>query len=344
MPRYDAHERGFSRYARITRFVRDTLRDGAVRDPRARDDHRRPRGGERAQQPRNGACPRRTGVRGVPGGGAGHAQLRRLARCLRPAPDHAAQTRLDADERTTTTSCTRPRSARPAPWPSSATTAAPVLAFPSEGGRAYDWRDNGMIGARRGACSTAGRIKLYCVDSFDAVVVVEPVAPARGARARARALRVVDPRPGRAVHPARHRRRDHHHRAQPRRLPRRQLRAQARRPVPARDLHVGQLRPVDLERLGRARRATYFNNPIDYVGHLDGDHLDWLRVAAEPAAGLRPGAVGGHDRLAASPPSGSPGCSPRRGSATSSTCGATTSPTTGTSWRAQIAHHLPRFC
>ena len=25
-----------------------------------------------------------------------------------------------------------------------------VLAFPSEGGRAYDWRDNGMIGAARG--------------------------------------------------------------------------------------------------------------------------------------------------------------------------------------------------
>ena len=23
----------------------------------------------------------------------------------------------------------------------------PVLAFPSEGGKAYDWRDNGMIGA-----------------------------------------------------------------------------------------------------------------------------------------------------------------------------------------------------
>ena len=23
--------------------------------------------------------------------------------------------------------------------------------------------------------------------------------------------------------------------------------------------------------------ATYFNNPMDYVAHLDGDHLDWLR-------------------------------------------------------------------
>ena len=41
----------------------------AVRDARPDDDHRRPRGGERAQQSRNGACPGRTGVRRVPGGG-----------------------------------------------------------------------------------------------------------------------------------------------------------------------------------------------------------------------------------------------------------------------------------
>jgi enterochelin esterase family protein len=33
MPRYDAHERRFSRYARITRFVRDTLRDGRYAIP-----------------------------------------------------------------------------------------------------------------------------------------------------------------------------------------------------------------------------------------------------------------------------------------------------------------------
>src|SRR3954462_5569105 len=42
-----------------------------------------------------------------------------------------------------------------------------VLAFPSEGGRAYDWRDNGMIGAVEELVE-AGRVKIYCVDSFDA--------------------------------------------------------------------------------------------------------------------------------------------------------------------------------
>ena len=107
-----------SRYARIIRFVRETLRDGAVRDPRPGDDHRRARGGERAQQSRNGACPGRTGVRRVPGGGAGHAQLRRLAGCLRPAPDRAAADGRGRDERTNITSSTRTRSAPPAPSPS----------------------------------------------------------------------------------------------------------------------------------------------------------------------------------------------------------------------------------
>jgi enterochelin esterase family protein len=33
MPRFDAHERRFSRYARIIRFVRDTLRDGQYAMP-----------------------------------------------------------------------------------------------------------------------------------------------------------------------------------------------------------------------------------------------------------------------------------------------------------------------
>ena len=42
----------------------------------------------------------------------------------------------------------------------------PVLAFPAERGRAWDWQDQGMIDAVGGLLE-AGRIKLYCVDSFD---------------------------------------------------------------------------------------------------------------------------------------------------------------------------------
>ena len=43
----------------------------------------------------------------------------------------------------------------------------PVLVFPAEGGRAWDWESNGMVDAVADLVD-AGRCKLYCVDSFDA--------------------------------------------------------------------------------------------------------------------------------------------------------------------------------
>jgi esterase/lipase superfamily enzyme len=43
----------------------------------------------------------------------------------------------------------------------------PVLVFPSERGRAWDFEYNGMVGAVRGLIDE-GRVKLYCVDTFDA--------------------------------------------------------------------------------------------------------------------------------------------------------------------------------
>ncbi len=42
----------------------------------------------------------------------------------------------------------------------------PVIAFPSEAGRAWDYENNGMVEAIRPLID-AGRIKLYCVDSAD---------------------------------------------------------------------------------------------------------------------------------------------------------------------------------
>ena len=42
----------------------------------------------------------------------------------------------------------------------------PVLVFPSEAGRAWDYENNGMVEAVRGLIDD-GRVKLYCVDSFD---------------------------------------------------------------------------------------------------------------------------------------------------------------------------------
>jgi esterase/lipase superfamily enzyme len=42
----------------------------------------------------------------------------------------------------------------------------PVLVFPAEGGSAWDYEGNGMVGAVGGLVE-AGRVKLYCVDAFD---------------------------------------------------------------------------------------------------------------------------------------------------------------------------------
>ena len=43
----------------------------------------------------------------------------------------------------------------------------PVLVFPSEQGRAWDFENNGMVGAVADLID-GGRVKLYCVDSGDA--------------------------------------------------------------------------------------------------------------------------------------------------------------------------------
>ena len=43
----------------------------------------------------------------------------------------------------------------------------PALVFPTEGGQAADFENNGMVGAVAGLID-AGRLKLYCVDSYDA--------------------------------------------------------------------------------------------------------------------------------------------------------------------------------
>ena len=124
----------------------------------------------------------------------------------------------------------------------------------------------------------AGRIKLYCVDSFDAIVVVEPVGPARGARARStgatsrgsstrwcrsssttRAARSSPPgsRLG-AFHAANFA------------LKRADL-------FPLAICMSGNYDPSTWNGWGERGDAAYFNNPLDYVGQFGGDHLDWLR-------------------------------------------------------------------
>ena len=118
----------------------------------------------------------------------------------------------------------------------------PVLAFPAERGDAGEFERRGMVDAI-GDMLAAGRVKLYCVDSFDGESWSNRSIPLEERARRHQAyeswiLEQVVPFDPRGL---RRRRRTDRLRVQPRRVSRRQLRAQARRRVPARDLHVGQL-------------------------------------------------------------------------------------------------------
>ena len=165
----------------------------------------------------------------------------------------------------------------------------PVVVFPSEQGRAWDYESNGMVGAVADLID-AGRVKLYCVDSFDHVTWSDRRLPLEERARRHRAYQswitdqvaayVGDDSAGAgdaivtgcsmgAYHAL-------------------QLGADPRRPVPGGDLPVRQLRPVAPGTRGAtaATRRTSPTRPTT-CPHLHGDHLDWLRVAAARRADRR---------------------------------------------------------
>ena len=79
---------------------------------------------------------------------------------------------------------------------------------------------------------------------------------------------------------------------------------------------------------GERGDATYFNNPMDYVGQPGRRPPRLAALAGVAAARLRPGPVGGHAPARSSTRAFAACCSARE-SGTSSTSGGTTSPTTG---------------
>ena len=94
---------------------------------------------------------------------------------------------------------------------------------------------------------------------------------------------------------------------------------------------------------GERGEQTYFNNPIDYVGHLDGDHLEWLRsqlslllVCGQGQWEDTTGSLQSTRRLA--------GMLAEKGIRHELDLWGYDVPHDWHSWRAQLAHHLPRFC
>jgi esterase/lipase superfamily enzyme len=220
----------------------------------------------------------------------------------------------------------------------------PVLAFPAERGDAGEFERRGMVAAI-GDLLEAGRVKLYCVDSFDAESWSNPDIPLEERARRhgvyeswildqvvpfvsadcggASELIACGVSLG-AFHAANFA------------LKRADL-------FPLAICMSGNYDPSTWDAWGERGDAAYFNNPMDYVAHLGGDHLDWLRgrvslllVCGQGQWEDTTGSLEATKRLAALLESKGIGCEldlwgydvahdwP--------------------SWRAQLAHHLPRFC
>jgi esterase/lipase superfamily enzyme len=218
----------------------------------------------------------------------------------------------------------------------------PLLVFQSEQGRCSDYEDRGMIDAVAGLIE-AGRVKVYSVDSYDAASWCDPnlslearatqhgrfedwvlnqVVPFIHADCGGPLDIIVTGASFGAFHAANF----------------------AFRRADLFPLAICQSGVYDAGRLGWGERgdAVYFNNPMDYVANLGGDHLDWLRgrlslllICGQGQWEDTTGALEStkaFDRLLAD-----------KGIRHETDLWGHDVPHDWPSWRAQLAHHLPRF-
>ena len=219
----------------------------------------------------------------------------------------------------------------------------PLLAFPSEQGHCNDYEDRMMISSIAHLIDP-GRLKVYCVDSYDAQSWQDKSAPLEE-----RALRhgryeewifghvipwIYDDCGGPqdimvtgcsfgAYHAANF----------------------ALKRADLFPVALCQSGVYDVSVVGWGERgdATYFNNPMDYVPHLEGDHLAWLRervrIQLVCGQGQWEDTTGALEstrsfaRLLAG-----------KGIPHELDLWGHDVPHDWPSWRDQIAHHLPRFC
>ena len=219
----------------------------------------------------------------------------------------------------------------------------PYLAFPAERGNAWEYENRGVVSALGGLLE-AGRAKLYCVESFDGAAWSNTSLPleARAAehgRYESWILEQVVP----FIH------------------------ADCGGPVELGTFGVslgayhavnfalkradlfslaigcsGNYDPSSWDGWGERGEQTYFNNPIDYVAHMGGDHLDWLRgrlsVLVVCGQGMwedTTGALESSKQLA--------GLLGEKGIRCELDLWGHDVPHDWSSWVAQLAHHLPRF-
>ena len=237
------------------------------------------------------------------------------------------------------------RPGSPAPWSPTVTGAGRCCCSPP--------RPAGRPTSRTTAWSTPsaglvdeGRVKLYCVDSFDAGSWSDRSLPLEERARRHGAYAALAAHAGGALDP-------------------RRLRG-ARSPIVAAGPSLGAFHAVNLalrradlfpvaiglsgsydpavwNGWGERGDAVYFHNPVDYVGHLHGDHLEWLRSRLFVELVVGRGACEEHPTRALLLHAPAGGAARQQGTPARARVWGEDVAARLASWRAQLATYLPRF-
>jgi esterase/lipase superfamily enzyme len=220
----------------------------------------------------------------------------------------------------------------------------PLLFFPTEQGNATDFYQNGLCGAISGLLD-AGRVKAYCIDSFDGASWSDQSVPLEE-RARRHGQYeswvlgevvpwIYDDCGGPldimtfgcslgAFHAA-------------------NFALKHADIFPLALCFSGNYDSSSWNGWGERGSEAYFNNPVDYVPNLQGEHLDWLRqrislllVCGQGQWEDTTGSLDSTRRFAA--------LLADKGIKHELDLWGHDVPHDWPSWRAQLAHHLPRFC
>jgi esterase/lipase superfamily enzyme len=217
----------------------------------------------------------------------------------------------------------------------------PLVVFPSELGRRWDFEGTGMLDAVAHLID-AGRVKVYCVDGADAWSwraddlpleerarrhgdyerwITEAAVPWIQDDSKTPDMIVCGCSFG-AYHAANF--------------------ALKRADLFPLAICLSGVYDVSVVGWGERGEAVYFNNPMDYVSHLHGDHLDWLRSRVSLLLVCGQGAW--EDTTGAlESTKGFAGLLEAKGVRHELDLWGHDVPHDWPSWRAQIAHHLPRF-
>jgi esterase/lipase superfamily enzyme len=220
----------------------------------------------------------------------------------------------------------------------------PVLAFPAERGRASDFASTGMVDAVAGLIE-AGRVKLYCVDSYDSATWSAHAVPLeeRARRHEGYESWIVEQVVSYIVDDCRGAGEIMTVGASMGAFHALNVALRHAEVFPLALCLSGNYDPASWNGWGERGDAFYFNNPCHYVAHLHGEHLDWLRgrlsVVLVCGQGQWEDATGALDstrRMA--------GMLAEKGIRHELDLWGPDTPHDWPSWRAQLAHHLPRFC